>query len=80
MNTITKLSQKYQVVIPKEIRQRMRLKAGMSVTLQPLDENRAVLVKQPKDYVAALSGLGQDVWKKLGGVNYIKRERQRWDK
>lgn len=78
--TTTKLSEKYQIVVPKTIRQQMHLEVGMSVTLQPLDENRAILVKQPKDYVAALSGLGQDVWKKLGGVKYIKRERQRWDK
>ncbi|MFA5995234.1 MAG: AbrB/MazE/SpoVT family DNA-binding domain-containing protein [Patescibacteria group bacterium] len=79
-NATTKLSEKYQIVVPKIIRQQMHLTTGMTVLLQPLDANRAILVKHPKDYVTALSGLGQDIWKKLGGVNYIKRARKQWDK
>ncbi|MDZ4221468.1 MAG: AbrB/MazE/SpoVT family DNA-binding domain-containing protein [Patescibacteria group bacterium] len=74
-NTI--LSSKHQIVIPKAIRERMKLKAGMGVTLYPLDDNRAVLVKQPKSYVEALSGLGKEVWESLGGTEkYIKEMRE----
>lgn len=79
MSTTT-LSPKYQVVIPKAVRQQMKLKAGMTVTVQPIDENRALLVRHPKDVTSALSGLGKDVWKKVGGVAYIQRDRQAWDK
>jgi len=74
-----KLSKKYQVVIPREIRRKLGLEAGSTISLYPLDDKRAVLVKQPKDYVAALEGLGADIWKSLGGAdNYIKEERASW--
>lgn len=74
-----KLSKKYQVVIPKEIRLKLGLQAGSIISLYPLDDKRAVLVRQPKDYVAALEGLGAEVWRSLGGADkYIKEERASW--
>jgi len=77
----TTLSSNHQIVMPKAIRERMKLKAGTSVALYPLDDNRVVLVKQPKSYVEALSGLGKEVWGSLGGADkYIKQERASWDK
>lgn len=78
---IAKLSKKYQIVVPKEIRRAMKLGAGTAVTLYSLDERRAMLVKHPKDYVQALKGLGKEVWKGLGGADqYLKRERASWDR
>ena len=78
------LSSKHQIVIPKAIREALKLKAGMPVTLYPLDDNRAMLVKQPKSYVEALSGLGKEVWQSLGGADkYIKgmrADRDLWSK
>lgn len=77
----TKLSRKYQVVIPKAVREQMRLRVGESVAVYGVDEHRAVLVKRPKDYVAALEGLGKEVWDALGGADkYIHRERASWQK
>ena len=44
-------------------------------------EGRALLVKRPEDYVAALEGLGKEVWKALGGGDaYIRKERTAWGK
>ncbi len=75
----SKLSEKYQIVIPKAVRQRLGLKSGMFITLRAIDRERAVLIKQPTDYVQALEGLGKDVWKLLGGgEKYIKQERATW--
>ncbi|MBI2577881.1 MAG: AbrB/MazE/SpoVT family DNA-binding domain-containing protein [Candidatus Wildermuthbacteria bacterium] len=77
----TKLSKKYQIVVPKEVREKMKLKAGEIVALYSLDDRRAVLVREPKDYVGALEGLGKEVWEALGGANeYIKKERGSWEK
>ena len=78
--TKTTLSQKYQIVIPKEIRNEMHLNTGSEVTMHAVDENMAVIVRHPKDVTKALTGLGKEVWQKLGGVEYIKRERAAWDK
>ena len=76
-----KLSKKYQIVVPKAVREKMRLHAGANIHIYSVDEDRALLVKQPKDYVAALEGLGKEVWAALGGGDkYIREERATWGK
>lgn len=78
---VTTLSKKYQIVLPREIREQMSLEVGTQVALYPLDENRAVIVKKDADPVQALEGLGKDLWQKLGGADkYIKQERAAWEK
>lgn len=80
MNT-TKLSKKYQIVVPREVREKMGLRVGESVGVYSVDEDRAVLVKHPMHYVQTMKGLGKEVWKKLGGASrYIKQERASWEK
>ncbi len=76
---ITTVSKKYQIVVPREVRARMKLRVGARLVLYPLDEERAVLIKQPDDYVKKLRGLGKDLWQSLGGADkYIKQERNSW--
>jgi len=80
METV-KLSQKYQIVVPKTIRQKIKLSPGSRLSFYPLDEKRVIVFKQPQNYVQAMRGLGKEVWQKLGGADaYIKRERKSWDK
>ena len=76
-----KLSQKYQIVVPKEVRKKMNLRVGERVSVYSVDENRAMLVRRPKSYADALEGLGKEVWDALGGADkYIREERASWDK
>lgn len=78
---ITKLSSKYQIVVPSKVREALGLKAGTKVSLYPVDRDRAMLVKRSVDPVIALEGLGKEVWQQLGGADsYIKQERAAWDK
>jgi len=49
----TTVSQKYQVVIPKEI---------------------------PRSYSEKMLGLGQEIWKNIDPLEYIRQERSSWDK
>ncbi len=79
--TNAKLSKKYQIVIPKEIRKKMGLQVGAQVAIYPVDEDHAVIAKRPTSYADALQGLGKEVWKALGGGDkYIKEERASWEK
>ncbi len=76
-----KLSKKYQIVIPKEVRKKMGLGAGAQVAIYPVDEHHAVIAKSPTSYADALQGLGKEVWQALGGAEkYIKEERTSWEK
>jgi AbrB family looped-hinge helix DNA binding protein len=76
-----KLSQKYQIVVPREVRRKMKLHAGMRLAVYPVDERKALLLKHPENYAAGLRGLGKEVWRTLGGAaSYIKKERGSWDR
>lgn len=76
-----KLSQKHQIVIPREIRASLQLTAGSVISILALDNHRAMIVAEPKSAVAALKGLGAEEWTKLGGASkYIHEERKSWKK
>ena len=76
-----KLSQKYQIVVPKEVRKQMHLEAGSRLEIYLLDEKRAILMKHSSASVHALKGLGKDLWRRVGGATrYIKQERASWAK
>ena len=78
---ITKLSSKYQIVIPRDVRRQLKLTAGQKMYIYPINEDRAVLAKEPSSYVKAMRGLGKEVWESLGGgEEYIKQERASWER
>jgi AbrB family looped-hinge helix DNA binding protein len=78
---IAKLSQKYQIVVPRDVRKKMKLHRGSRLGVYPVDGDRAILLKYPKNYVDAMQGLGKEVWHMLGGATrYIKQERASWIK
>lgn len=78
---VTKLSEKYQIVVPKKVREMMKLKVGQRVYITPVSDTQAMLVREPLSHTEALAGLGSEVWEKLGGADaYIKKERSSWDK
>ena len=83
MNIPIKLyvSQKCQVVIPKLIRQQIKLGPRMAISIQAIDDHSAIITTQPINYAKAMRGLGKNVWKKLGGTEkYLKQERASWGK
>jgi AbrB family looped-hinge helix DNA binding protein len=70
-----KVSNKHQIVVPKEARDRLNIKKGTKL-LAMVRENRLVLIPKPKDYVGTLEGLGKEIWR--GDKGYLKRERKSW--
>ena len=41
--------------------------------------NRMFIMKKPESYTDFLSGLGKDMWDSVGGTDYIRQERDKWD-
>lgn len=68
-----KLSSKHQIVLPKEARVAMHVKAGDQLVVV-VKGNITLLMPKPKSYVAALAGSGAGVYPK----NYLKNERRAW--
>lgn len=76
----TKMSSKYQVVIPKAVRKKAGLIDGQVLDVYPLEGGGVVLMPKvdmqwPDDYVVAL----KDVWKDIDVAEYIRNERDSWD-
>jgi AbrB family looped-hinge helix DNA binding protein len=74
-----KLTDKFQITIPAEVRQRLGLKAGDSVYLA-VEEDRVVLRSAQGGWTEAYRGLGADMWQEAGGgPAAIERERSSWE-
>lgn len=75
-NATTKISSKNQIVIPKDIRQDLKVKAGDEIML--VSRNGIVyLLPKPESLAKALRGLA----KKMGvpyGRSYLKKEKASW--
>ncbi len=70
---IIKLSSKNQIVIPKEAREAMHVKAHDKIMVVVKD-NIAIIAPKPKSHRIALSGIGKGIYKK----DYLKTERSSW--
>lgn len=77
--SVVAVSKKWQVVIPKAVRERIRgLKPGGRVEVRCEDE-RIVIVPLERSVVSTLYGLGADVWKGIDPVRYQRGLREEWE-
>lgn len=68
-----KLSQKHQIVVPKEAREEMGVKAGDQLIVETL-HGVTLLMPKPKKIGRHLRGLSKGLYSK----NYLKDERTSW--
>lgn len=74
-----KLTRKYQITVPAEIRRVLGLEAGDTVYLA-LEGRQVVLRGLPRGWTSAYRGLGADMWaREGGGERALEREREAWD-
>jgi AbrB family looped-hinge helix DNA binding protein len=69
-----KLSTKNQIVIPREAREALRLKAGDKI-LVVTRGTRVLVLQKPESHHAALRGLGRGVYPK----RHLEKEHRSWD-
>jgi len=69
-----KLSTKNQIVIPREAREALRLKAGDKILVVVRGE-RVLVLQKPKSHRAAIRGLAQGRYPK----DHLQKERQSWE-
>jgi AbrB family looped-hinge helix DNA binding protein len=68
------LSSKNQIVIPREAREALRLKAGDRL-LVVVRGNRVIVLEKPKLHHAAIRGLGTGVYP----AGHLSKERKSWN-
>jgi len=77
MDAVTaRLSSKYQVVIPKQIRELLGLEPRDSV-LFLVDGETVILRPQPANFTETLRGLHQDLWPDPDA--WLEQERSSWE-
>ncbi len=74
-----KLTSKYQITLPAEIRRSLHLQAGDVVYLA-LDGDQVTLRALRGGWTEASRGLGGELWRKVGGAAAIEAERDGWDR
>jgi AbrB family looped-hinge helix DNA binding protein len=68
------LSSKNQIVIPREARKALRVKAGDRLLVVVRGE-RVIVLEKPKAHHAAIRGLGAGVF----SAGHLAKERKSWD-
>lgn len=74
----TIISDKYQVVIPKAVREKLNLKRGQVMYVYSTKDSSILMCpekKWPEDYIKDL----KEVWKDVDVVNYLHTERSSWE-
>jgi AbrB family looped-hinge helix DNA binding protein len=68
------LSSKNQIVIPREAREALGVKAGDKLLLVVRGEG-IIILQKPKTHHAAIRGLATGVY----SADYLRKERKSWD-
>jgi len=77
MKNMVKVSSKYQIVIPREAREKLNLKAGDKLIIKANNE-KIIIYPQPKSYAKYALGLGKEIWQGIDATEYVKKERETW--
>jgi len=77
MKNMVKVSSKYQIVIPLEVRKKINLKSGDRLIIKANNE-KIIIYPQPKNYAKYALGLGKEIWKGKDATKYIRKERETW--
>ncbi len=68
-----KLSSKNQIVIPRQVRNALRVKAGDKIIIVTRGDS-VILLRKPKRYAQVTAGMGKGVY----STDYLKKERDSW--
>jgi len=79
MSKTVKLSRKRQIAIPRAICDHLKIRTGQQLIISET-HGQIVITPKPKSYTDALMGLGQELWKGIDPLDYIRQERASWEK
>ena len=77
MEEKVRVSEKGQVVIPKSIRDKIKLETGDELTVTTIDQ-KIILRKKPASHTDYMWKLHGDKWKGADAKEYIDGERESW--
>jgi AbrB family looped-hinge helix DNA binding protein len=72
-----KVNAKYQITIPKSVREKLKIKAGDRLLLD-VQDGIIILIPEPRSYADYLQGLHSEIWKGTDAQEYVNAEREAW--
>lgn len=80
METVVKLNEKSQIVISKQLRKALGLKAG-DYLAAVVEGDKIVLRPKPKNPAARLRGIGKGTWGERSKIDtYLDKLRDEWER
>ena len=77
---VVKLSERNQMVLPKEARAALGVQPGDRVIVL-IHQGEVRLLREPADWADHIRGLGKDMWQSLGGGEaFLHQERSEWQR
>jgi AbrB family looped-hinge helix DNA binding protein len=74
---LVKVNAKYQITLPKAVREKLNIKAGDRL-LADVQDRVMVLIPKPGRYTESLKGLHSEIWKNVDVKKYLDEEREAW--
>ena len=76
---MVKVSSKYQIVIPKRVREELGLRPGDRFLIA-IEDGKVVMRLRPRSYARHLRGLHKEVWQGIEATEYVQEERESWER
>ena len=68
------------VLIPNDVLEIIKTKLEQEVLLVYDDDTKELsLIRKPESFTQSLRGLGKEMWRSVGGIDYINQERKSWE-
>ena len=77
MATRVKVSSRYQIAVPAEVRKKLGIKRGDHLVID-VRGHSILLLPEPSDYSEHLRGLHREVWDGQDPQKYVVQEREAW--
>lgn len=72
---------KYQIVIPKEVRKKIKgLRPGSKVIVGSVDEQTITVKKVEKNWLDRTQGIAKEAWKNIDTTKYLEKLRNEWER
>ena len=75
------IGSKYQIVIPKEVRKKVKgIKPGSKVTIHADGTDSVRIKTEKKSWTERTRGIAKEAWKNIDTTKYLEDLRNEWDK
>lgn len=77
---IVTVGPKYQIVIPKEVRKKIKVRPGDQVGLYVEDSDTVTIDIKPKSWTERTRGMMKEAWKGIDTAAELEKMRNEWER